>query len=234
MKCQQIPLSSLATLIRTTSLQRQGGPIRGQMGEIEEGGRTDGITSCLGWADFLMSETLRRQAPSSSRPKFEMWNLTTYQSLWKNLIQFYSLSTDFAYHLSHIYTFFFFIFRAAPTADGGSRARGPIGAAATGLHHSHSNIESLTHWVRAGIEPVSSWMLVRFIFVEPWWELHLNHTFKEHKQSLKKNVEFPPTFSSLTKCVKIFHSLGWGGLSSPIGLIARPIFSPWSLILLLV
>ena len=30
-----------------------------------------------------------------------------------------------------------------------------------GLHH--SNARSLTHWVRPGIEPVSSWMLVGFI-----------------------------------------------------------------------
>ena len=43
-------------------------------------------------------------------------------------------------------TFFFFFFfclfafsRAAPMAQGGSQARGPIGAIATGLHHSHSN-----------------------------------------------------------------------------------------------
>ena len=36
-------------------------------------------------------------------------------------------------------TFFFFLFRASPAAYGGSQARGPIGAAATGLHHSHSN-----------------------------------------------------------------------------------------------
>ena len=35
--------------------------------------------------------------------------------------------------------FFFFFFRAAPAAYGGSQARGRIGAAAVGLHHSHSN-----------------------------------------------------------------------------------------------
>ena len=32
--------------------------------------------------------------------------------------------------------------RAAPEAYGGSQARGQIGAAAAGLHHSHSNIRS--------------------------------------------------------------------------------------------
>ena len=37
---------------------------------------------------------------------------------------------------------FFRFFRAAPAAYGGSQARGLIGAAAAGLHHSHSNIRS--------------------------------------------------------------------------------------------
>ena len=36
----------------------------------------------------------------------------------------------------------FCLFRAIPTAYGGSQARGPIGAVATGLHHSHSNARS--------------------------------------------------------------------------------------------
>ena len=38
--------------------------------------------------------------------------------------------------------FFFFLFRAAPTAYGSSQTRDPIGAAAAGLHHSHCNPES--------------------------------------------------------------------------------------------
>ena len=38
--------------------------------------------------------------------------------------------------------FFFFLFRAAPTAYGGSQARGPIGAIAASLCHSHSNARS--------------------------------------------------------------------------------------------
>ena len=40
------------------------------------------------------------------------------------------------------HTLFFVFFRAAPTAHGGSQARGPIGAVAAGLHHSHSNTGS--------------------------------------------------------------------------------------------
>ena len=39
----------------------------------------------------------------------------------------------------------FLLFKAAPMAYGGSQARGPIGATAASLHHSHSNTRSLTH-----------------------------------------------------------------------------------------
>jgi len=42
-------------------------------------------------------------------------------------------------------------------------ARGHTGAAAVSLHHSHSNARSPTHWARPGIEPLSSWILVRFL-----------------------------------------------------------------------
>jgi len=34
------------------------------------------------------------------------------------------------------------LFRATPMAYGGSQARGPIGAVAAGLRHSHSNTRS--------------------------------------------------------------------------------------------
>ena len=47
-----------------------------------------------------------------------------------------------------LFFFFFFcnfIFRAAPVAYGHSQARGPIGAVASGLRHSHSNAGSLTN-----------------------------------------------------------------------------------------
>ena len=37
------------------------------------------------------------------------------------------------------------LFRATPAVYGGSQARGQIGAAAAGLHHSHSNTGSLAH-----------------------------------------------------------------------------------------
>ena len=37
---------------------------------------------------------------------------------------------------------FICLFRAAPTAHGGSQARGPIGATAAGLHYSHRSAAS--------------------------------------------------------------------------------------------
>ena len=37
----------------------------------------------------------------------------------------------------------------------------------------HSNTRPLTHWERPGIEPASSWILVRFISSEPWRELQV-------------------------------------------------------------
>ena len=38
-----------------------------------------------------------------------------------------------------IFFFFFFLLRAEPVAYGRFQARGPVGAEAAGLHHSHSN-----------------------------------------------------------------------------------------------
>ena len=74
---------------------------------------------------------------------------------------------------------FFFFFTAAPVAYGSSEARGQIRVAAAGLCHTHSNSGSelplwpapqliampdpLTHWVRPGMEPTSSWILVGFL-----------------------------------------------------------------------
>ena len=51
------------------------------------------------------------------------------------MAEYYSIV--YMYHI-----FFFLLFRTAPTAYGGSRARGLIRATAAGLHHSHSNATS--------------------------------------------------------------------------------------------
>ena len=80
--------------------------------------------------------------------------------------------------------FLFLLFRATPAAYGDSQARGQIGAVAAGLCHSHSIMPQPCNarsepclWPtpqftatpdplptgQSGIEPASSWMLVRFI-----------------------------------------------------------------------
>ena len=75
--------------------------------------------------------------------------------------------------LLSFFFFFFFFFEAASAAYESSQARGWIGVAAAGLHHSHRHsnagcatcatcaaahgrARSLIHWARPGIEPASS------------------------------------------------------------------------------
>ena len=77
--------------------------------------------------------------------------------------------------------FFFLLFMATSTAYGSSQARGRIGAGATAMQDpsrvfdlrttAHGHAGSLTHGARPGIEPASSWILVRFISNMPQWEL---------------------------------------------------------------
>ena len=71
-----------------------------------------------------------------------------------------------------------------PTAYGVSQARGLIGAVTAILHHSNSRSELCLwptpqlratpdpRWVRPRIKTLSSWIQVRLISAEPWWELH--------------------------------------------------------------
>ena len=42
----------------------------------------------------------------------------------------------------------------------------------------HGNTRSLTHQARPGIEPTTSWFLVRFVSTAPWWELQGFNVFK--------------------------------------------------------
>ena len=76
-------------------------------------------------------------------------------------------------------SFFICFFRASPAAYGSSQARGQsrscgclpmpqlqqcqIWATSVTYTEACSNARSLTHWMRAGIEPVSSWILVGFL-----------------------------------------------------------------------
>ena len=61
--------------------------------------------------------------------------------IWKAEFS-YLFTKDSNHHKNHCTFFFFSLFKATTTAYGGSQARGPIGAVAAGLHHSHSNMGS--------------------------------------------------------------------------------------------
>ena len=85
--------------------------------------------------------------------------------------------------------FIYLSFWATPTAYGGFQARGWIRATAMwdpshigDLHHSSQECW-IPNPLSEGIQAVSSWMLVRFLSTEPWWEL-LKQQFKE------TNLEF--------------------------------------------
>ena len=91
--------------------------------------------------------------------------------------------------------FSFFFLDPHSSEYGSSQARGLIGAAAAGLHHSHSNTgsriwassvtyttahvntRSLTHWVGPSVEPATSWILVRFVTVTNKPQGELPHSF---------------------------------------------------------
>ena len=83
-----------------------------------------------------------------------------------------------------MYVYIYFVFLGLHLAAyGGSQARGPIGTVAAGLgtistasatyNTAHGKTLSITHWVRPGIEPVSSQILLRLISADPWRELRI-------------------------------------------------------------
>ena len=83
----------------------------------------------------------------------------------------------FFLNFTYLFIYFFLLFRDVPMTYASSQARGWIWAIAAGHSHSHriyttahSNSVSLTHWVRPGINPVSSRIPVGFIFPAQQWE----------------------------------------------------------------
>ena len=105
------------------------------------------------------------------------------------------------------WVFFFFFFKAAPEAYGGSLASGRIRATAAGLtpepqqHRirasssayttTHSNARSLICWARPGIEPETSWFPGRFVSAVPRQELP--------ELSILNRTSFPNFFLFLFK-----------------------------------
>ena len=55
----------------------------------------------------------------------------------------------------------------------------------------HGNPRSLTHWVRPGIKPATSWILVGFITTEPQWELPAHHSCSELVKTNSDGVRTP-------------------------------------------
>ena len=80
-------------------------------------------------------------------------------------------------------SFVFCLFRATPVVCGGSHARGLIcwpmpepqqcqtQATSATYTTGNGNTGSLTYWARPGIEPTTSWLLVRSISAVPRWKL---------------------------------------------------------------
>ena len=106
-----------------------------------------------------------------------------------------------------LFSFFFLLFRATPTAYGSSQARGRIGAVAAGLCHSHSNTGSLTHWARPGIEPSSSWILVGFNTTEPYGNSS-NGLLNVARRMLILNISKISALSMKNPCFKINRYFG--------------------------
>ena len=106
------------------------------------------VQRALDLAVFLLHRTHMSQYPSS------VWGLPFLHILTNT---YCILSFDDSHSnrceviLTVLFSFYFIfcLFRAIHTAYGGSQARGQIG--------------TLTYWARPGVEPMSSWMLVRFV-----------------------------------------------------------------------
>ena len=155
---------------------------------------------CVGKAHMLPSQARGSQRRRGFPPRrsglclVPLAQAFTVSVLWGppppsfSLIQSWeSCKPDNAFFLVRSRPFFFWFFRAAPTAYGSSQARGPTGATAANLHHSHSNTGSETyttahgntgsptHGARPGIEPAASWILVGFVSAAPQWELQTKY-----------------------------------------------------------
>ena len=107
-------------------------------------------------------------------------------------------------------TFSNFFLRATPGAYGSSRAKDPIGAAPASLQGSHGNTRSLTHRVRPGIQPTSSWILVRFVSTARQQEpscYRILTSVRPHvkgKQGPKSPTELPPRQGCLSPFLSDF------------------------------
>ena len=113
------------------------------------------------WAQARQTPLLEGQ-PCTSNPH------TTCLRLTQCFVKYISIK------LNLFVCLFVCLFRAKPTAYGGSQAGGRIRATAavsSTYTTAHGHAGSLAHWARPGIEPATSGFLVGFISTAPRWEL---------------------------------------------------------------
>ena len=86
-----------------------------------------------------------------------------------------------------------------------------IWAVSTTYTIAHSNMESLSHWTRPGMEPATSWFLVGFISAEPRWDRLLSVIFNFIKRIFVINVGTSLQYFLETlrvKCISEFRIVG--------------------------
>ena len=144
---------------------------------------------------ILYMKVAGRVNPKSSHQKEKnSFPFLCFISMWDDGCSLNFSGSHFIMSLFFVCLFGFCLFRAAPSAHGGSQARGQIGATAAGLHPqpqqhqiwaasvtyttAHGNVRSLIHWARPGIEPTTSRFLVGFVSTAPQWECLIMYVVK--------------------------------------------------------
>ena len=80
----------------------------------------------------------------------------------------------------------------------------------------HDHAESLTHSVRPGIEPPSSWILVRFTTTEPQWEPRPRPSFKENVLPERLRMMLIPSFSGWKAVLGILVPCAQSDATAPL------------------
>ena len=120
------------------------------------------------WALYLQINIDRNE-----RNTFHQWRAPTMPTIYWQLNHLLLAQERKKIQTCHdpAIAFFFFLFRAAPMAYGGSRLGVKSELQLPTYTTAHGNARTLTHGSRPGMEPATSWFLVRFVFAAPWWEL---------------------------------------------------------------
>ena len=110
-----------------------------------------------GATHFRAKSKQNQPPPASGGDSITDFFVQSTSLLWVFVWPFGPMHLSFHWPSLYIFIFpvFFFFFRATPTAYESSQARGPIGAAAAGLCHSHSHARSELHLQRQILNPLS-------------------------------------------------------------------------------